>query len=156
VEVIMDELDIRLLKTVQDGLKLTKRPYLVLGEKMEMSEEEVIQRLSSLVDEGVVRRFAAAIGHRALGIVANAMIVWKVPAQDVERIGHIIASFEDVTHCYERAAQSDWPYNIYAMVHSRSREECVRIASEISRAIEVGEYRVLFSEQEYKKTSARI
>jgi hypothetical protein len=42
------------------------------------------------------------------------------------------------------------------MVHSRSREECVRIASEISRAIEVGEYRVLFSEQEYKKTSARI
>ncbi len=74
----------------------------------------------------------------------------------MERIGLIIASFEDVTHCYERAAQSDWPYNIYAMVHSRSREECARIASEISRAIGVGEYRVLFSEQEYKKTSARI
>ncbi len=73
----MDELDIRLLKMVQDGLKLTRRPYRVLGEKMEMSEEEVIQRLSSLVDDGVVRRFAAAIGHRALGIVANAMIVWR-------------------------------------------------------------------------------
>ncbi len=123
---------------------------------MGMSEDEVIQRLRALVEEGVIRRFAAAIGHRALGIVANAMIVWKVPAQDVERIGRIVASFEDVTHCYERAIQPEWPYNLYAMVHSRSREECVRMASEIARATGVEEYKVLFSEAEYKKTSARI
>jgi DNA-binding Lrp family transcriptional regulator len=154
--VIMDELDIRLLKTVQDGLDLTKRPYQALGEKMGISEDEVIRRLRALVKEGVIRRFAAAIGHRALGIVANAMIVWKVPSGDVERIGRIVASFEEVTHCYERAVQPEWPYNLYVMVHSRSREECVRIASEIARATGVEEYKVLFSEAEYKKTSARI
>ncbi len=153
---IMDELDIRLLKTVQDGLDLTKRPYQALGEKMGISEDEVIRRLRALVKEGVIRRFAAAIGHRALGIVANAMIVWKVPSGDVERIGRIVASFEEVTHCYERAVQPEWPYNLYVMVHSRSREECVRIASEIARATGVEEYKVLFSEAEYKKTSARI
>ena len=153
---IMDELDIRLLKKVQDGLRLTKRPYEVLGEEMGISEDEAIQRLSSLVGEGVVRRFAAAIGHRAIGIVANAMIVWKVPSEDLERAGQIVASFDDVTHCYERTAQFDWPYNLYAMVHSRSRQECLRIASEISSAIGVEEYKVLFSEEEYKKTSARI
>ena len=153
---IMDELDIMLLKNVQDGLELTKRPYQVLGEKMGISEDEVIRRLRALVEEGVIRRFAAAIGHRALGIVANAMIVWRVPAGDVERIGQIVASFEEVTHCYERAVQPEWPYNLYAMVHSRSREECVRVASEIARATGVEEYKVLFSEAEYKKTSARI
>ena len=152
----MDELDICLLRAVQDGLKLAKQPYQDLGVEMGMSEDEVIQRLRALVGEGVIRRFAAAIGHRALGIAANAMIVWKVPSQDVERIGRIVASFEDVTHCYERAIQPEWPYNLYAMVHSRSREECMRIASEIARATEVDEFKVLFSEAEYKKTSARI
>ena len=152
----MDELDICLLRAVQDGLKLTKRPYQDLGIEMGMSEDEVINRLGALVEEGVIRRFAAAIGHRALGIVANAMIVWKVPTQDMERIGRIVASFEDVTHCYARADQPEWPYNLYAMVHSRSREECVRIASEISRAAGVEEHKILFSEAEYKKTSARI
>lgn len=153
---IMDELDVRLLKAVQDGLELTERPYQALGEKIGISEDEVIQRLRSLVEEGVIRRFAAAIGHRALGIVANAMIVWKVPERDVERIGQIMASFEDVTHCYERTAEPEWPYNLYAMVHSRSREECVRMASEIARATGVKDYKILFSEAEYKKTSARI
>ena len=153
---IMDESDVRLLKTVQDGLELTKRPYQALGEKMGISEDEVIHRLRALVEEGVIRRFAAAIGHRALGIVANAMIVWKVPERDVERIGQIMASFEDVTHCYERTTEPEWPYNLYAMVHSRSREECVRMASEIARATGVEDYKILFSEAEYKKTSARI
>jgi len=152
----MDDLDIKLLKKVQDGLKLTKRPYELLGQEMGLSEDDVIRRLSSMIEEGVVRRFAAAIGHRAIGIVANAMIVWKVPAGDVERIGRIVASFEDVTHCYERAIQPEWPYNLYAMVHSRNREGCVRMASEIAWATGVEEYKVLFSEAEYKKTSARI
>ena len=63
----MDELDIRLLRAVQDGLKLTKRPYQNLGEELGMSEDEVIKRLGALVEEGVIRRFAAAIGHRAPG-----------------------------------------------------------------------------------------
>lgn len=152
----MDEQDIRLLKAVQDGVKLIERPYQALGEELGISEEEAIRRLAILVDEGIIRRFAAVIGHRALGIMANAMIVWKAPEDDVLRIGELMASFEDVTHCYERPACAKWPYNLYTMVHSRSREDCIRIASEISRATRMDDYKILFSEREYKKTSARI
>jgi hypothetical protein len=42
------------------------------------------------------------------------------------------------------------------MVHSRSREECLETARRLSRLSGIGEYKVLFSEREYKKTSARI
>ncbi len=152
----MDALDLQLLKAAQDGIKLTERPYLALGEEVGLSEEEVIRRLRSLEREGVVRRFAATIGHRALGIVANAMIVWRVSAGDVERVGEIFASAEEVTHCYERGSAPDWPYNLYTMVHSRSREDCIRIASELAKASGIADYCIIFSEKEYKKTSARI
>jgi siroheme decarboxylase len=152
----MDSLDIRLLKAVQDGIKLTSRPYQALGEELGISEDEVVQRLKALVDQGVIRRFAAAIGHRALGILANAMIIWSVPEEDVETVGQILASFDEVTHCYEREKHADWPYNLYTMVHSRSREDCVKIASQLSAATGIGDFKILFSEQEYKKTSARI
>jgi DNA-binding Lrp family transcriptional regulator len=152
----MDDIDLRLLKAVQDGVKLTNRPYQALGEGLGISEDEVVQRLKALVDKGVIRRFAAAIGHRALGIVANAMIVWNVPEEDVERIGGILASFDDVTHCYERIKHANWPYNLYTMVHSRSREDCVKIASQLSGVTGIVDYNILFSEREYKKTSARI
>jgi len=153
---MIDDVDIQLLKAAQDGVKLTGRPYKALGESLGISEDEVIRRLKRLEAEGVIRRFAATIGHRALGILANAMIAWKVPPSQVQRVGEIFAASKDVTHCYERASAPDWPYNLYTVVHSRSREDCLRTAYQLSQAAEVEDYKVLFSEREYKKTSARI
>ncbi len=76
----MDQRDLELLKVAQDGVLFTERPYQILGEMVGMSEQEVVDRLRALQDEGIIRRFAATIGHRALGIVANAMIAWRAPA----------------------------------------------------------------------------
>ncbi len=152
----MDDTDLLLIKAAQDGVRLTKRPYKALGEEIGISEEEVIRRLRCLEEQGVIRRFAATIGHRALGIVANAMIAWRVPPEQVESAGEIFAASKEVTHCYERASSQEWPYSLYTVVHSRSREDCLMIASELSKASGIEEYRVLFSEREYKKTSARI
>jgi DNA-binding Lrp family transcriptional regulator len=152
----MDEKDLELLKVAQDGIVLTNQPYRVLGDLMGMNEDEVLCRLRALQDAGIIRRFAATIGHRALGIVANAMIAWKAAPEDVERAGEILASVEEVTHCYERATTDDWPYNLYTMVHSRSREDCLVTAARLSRLSGMDDYRVLFSEFEYKKTTARI
>jgi siroheme decarboxylase len=152
----MDQVDLELLKVAQDGVKLTLRPYREWGEKLGITEEEVIDRLRALEQEGVVRRFAATIGHRALGIVANAMIAWIVPPDRVVATGELFAASMEVTHCYERAKAIDWPYNIYTMVHSRSREDCLRIADQLSHQSGIRDYTVLFSEREYKKISARI
>jgi len=152
----IDDLDIALIRAAQEGIKISPRPYQALGETLSIGEEEVLERLSRLREEEVIRRFAATIGHRALGIVANAMIVWSVPEEDVERVGGIMASFDEVTHCYERPSTAKWPYNLYSVVHSSSRNECRKVAAEISRKTGVDDYQVLFSEREFKKTGARI
>jgi len=152
----MEKLDLALLQVAQDGLKLEERPYRIWGEALGIGENEVIFRLQAMEKEGIIRRFAATIGHRALGILANALIAWKVPSQRVEEVGSIYAAAEEVTHCYERATAEDWPYNIYTMVHSRSREECLQIADRLSARSGISDYIVLFSEKEYKKISARI
>jgi DNA-binding Lrp family transcriptional regulator len=152
----VDDSDLQLLKLAQSGVPITSQPYLEWAKTLGWSEEEVIRRLSDLEKEGIIRRFAATIGHRALGILANAMIAWQVPNSDVETVGLIFASFEEVTHCYERFTGPNWPYNLYTMVHSRSRDDCIKIALRLSQASGMNEYRILFSEKEYKKTSARI
>jgi len=152
----VDDSDLQLLKLAQSGVPITSQPYLAWAKTLGWSEEEVIRRLSDLEKEGIIRRFAATIGHRALGILANAMIAWQVPDSDVETVGLIFASFEEVTHCYERFTGPNWPYNLYTMVHSRSRDDCIKIALRLSQASGMNEYRILFSEKEYKKTSARI
>jgi DNA-binding Lrp family transcriptional regulator len=152
----MDDVNLKLLKAAQEGIDLVERPYAALGEKVGISEKEVISRLKALEEEGLIRRFSATIGHRALGILANAMIAWRIPEEDVERVGKILASNESVTHCYERASRQEWPYNLYTVVHFRTKEEALKVAWELSKAAGIKDYKVLFSEYEYKKTSAII
>lgn len=154
--VAIDDLDIKLIREVQEGISLSPSPYRDVGEKLGISEEDVIDRLNSLIRRGIVRRFSATIGHRALGISANAMVVWQVPLDRVEEVGAIMASFDQVTHCYERPLRPDWPYNLYTMVHSHSKERCRDVAANISQICGIDEYMVIFSDREFKKTGAKI
>lgn len=152
----LSKLELELLRAAQDGIEIVPRPYESLAQKLNISEGEVISMLESLEERGIVRRVSATIGHIALGIVANAMIAWVVPLDELDSVGEIVASFDEVTHCYQRDSYPKWPYNLYTMVHSRSREDCQRIAEKISKRCGVQEYIILFSEREFKKTSAMI
>jgi DNA-binding Lrp family transcriptional regulator len=67
-----------------------------------------------------------------------------------------MAGFGEVSHCYERVRYPEWDYNLYAMIHARTREECERTAHDISRATGISDYMILFSEKEFKKTGVRI
>ncbi len=152
----MDEIDLRLLKSTQDGIPLVSQPFKQIAEETGISEEEVLKRLDNMIKEGVIRRFGASIGHRVIGITANAMCTWNVPDEKVEEVGAIMAGFPEVTHCYERPRFDDWKYNLFTMIHAYSREECEKIAKEISNATGIKDYRILFSEREFKKTGVRL
>ncbi len=152
----MDEIDIQLLKLIQDGIQIIPEPFGLIAEELDLPETQVIERLHEMIKDGVIRRFGASIGHRAIGITANAMCTWNVPDDKVEKVGAIMAGFQEVTHCYERPRYPDWKYNLFTMVHAYSKEECERIAKEISLATGIKDYSILFSEREFKKTGVRL
>ncbi len=56
-----EDIDVKLIKHIQEGLPVTKTPYKDIGQALGMSEEEVIQRLQKLLESGKVRRLAASI-----------------------------------------------------------------------------------------------
>jgi DNA-binding Lrp family transcriptional regulator len=152
----MDKIDRLLLKSTQDGIPIVPEPFLEISKEIGIPEDEVITRLESLIKNGVIRRFGASIGHRSIGITANAMCTWNVPDKRVEEVGAIMAGFPEVTHCYERPRFPGWKYNLFTMVHAYSREECEKIAKEISIATGIKDYSILFSEREFKKTGVRL
>lgn len=152
----MDTINKKLLKLTQDGIPIVSEPWEHIADELDISENEVLKRLDNLAKEGVIRRFGASIGHRAIGITANAMCTWNVPDDKIEEVGAIMAGFNEVTHCYERPRYPDWKYNLFTMVHAYSRDECEKIAKEISIATGIKDYSILFSEKEFKKTGVRL
>lgn len=153
---MVDEIDIRLIKQVQDGIPLVERPYKEIGETLGLSEEEVISRLQNLLEGKKIRRFAASVAHRKIGITSNAMCVWKVPGERVDEVGKVMANFPEVTHCYERPTFPDWPYNLFTMIHGYTDKECEKVIEDIKKQTGIEEYVILYSEKEFKKVGTRI
>ncbi|HIH44163.1 MAG TPA: Lrp/AsnC family transcriptional regulator [Candidatus Methanoperedenaceae archaeon] len=152
----MDDTDLHILRLSQDGIPLVDEPFAEMADKLGIGEPELLERLRNMMDNGTIRRFGASIGHRAIGIRANAMCTWNVPDERVEEVGKLMAGFPEVTHCYQRPRKPDWKYNLYTMVHAYTKKECGEAAKRISAATGIDDYDILFSEREFKKTGVRI
>ena len=150
---IMTSAEKGICAAVQDDIPLEPKPFEMLAKKAGISEDEFIKKVNEFLDKGYIRRFGAAIRHRKAGITANGMGVWIVPDEDRERVGKIMASFKEVSHCYERPSFEGWPYNLFTMIHGRTKEDCYEVAKKISEATGIKNYKLLFSSQEFKKES---
>jgi DNA-binding Lrp family transcriptional regulator len=155
----LDDTDRRIVIATQGGLPLTPRPYHAVAEQLGLPAEEVMARIRRMLEAGIIRRIGAVPNHYAVGYRANGMSVWDVPDEVVDELGARVGALEFVSHCYRRPRQlPDWPYNLFAMVHGRGREEVedkvARIASLLGRADRGHE--VLYSTRILKKTGLRF
>jgi DNA-binding Lrp family transcriptional regulator len=156
---VVSEQDRDLLEVLSAGLPLDSRPYAKLGEPLGLSEEQVIGSLRRLISAGVIKRFGMIVRHRKLGYRANAMAVWDVPDALAAEAGRRLAGLDFVTLCYRRPrALPDWPYNLFCMIHGRSRSDVegqVRQAAEAA-AIDTVPQAILFSTACFKQRGARF
>ncbi|OPY71549.1 MAG: hypothetical protein A4E63_01505 [Syntrophorhabdus sp. PtaU1.Bin050] len=143
----------RILKAIPYDFPLTERPYRDIAAKAGVNEKDLIETLSSLKAGGLIRRVAAILHHRKAAYTCNVMVVWSVPEGDVDRIGQVMASFPEVSHCYERGRGRYWDYNIFTMVHGRSSEECADTVKRISKETGISDFKLFASKREFKKTS---
>lgn len=156
---MLDAIDRQLIAATQAGLPLTREPYLALAAQLGLNEADVLARLRGLLDRGAIRRIGAIPNHYALGFTANGMSVWDIADEAVSDVGARVGALDFVTHCYERPRHLPlWPYNLFAMVHGRTRDEVTAKVDEIAGLIGPAArgHDILFSTRILKKTGLRI
>jgi DNA-binding Lrp family transcriptional regulator len=117
-----------------------------------MSEEAVLDTIGALVQQGVIRKIGAILRHQRAGITRNAMVIWAVPGERAEEAGAVFASCKEITHCYERRPPFQDRYNLFTMIHA-GEGRLEGVIAKISKQAGISDYRVLLSEEEFKKSS---
>ena len=145
----------KVIAALQGDIPVTEQPFLELARKLSISEDEFLNIVNDLNERGIIRRFGATIKHQKSGFKANAMVAWKVDESEVESVGRIMATFQEITHCYRRNPAPGWEYNMYTMVHAANEAECYEAVNRISKAVNQDNYTLLFSKKELKKTSMK-
>ncbi len=154
----LDAADRRLLGLMQPGLPLQPEPWRAFSPRAGMSVNEILHRTRLLLAAGIIRRVALVPNHYRLGMRANGMSVWDVDDARIDELGARVGALPFVSHCYRRPRRKGWPYNLFAMVHGRTREEALARADDIAAVLgpAARARQVLFSTRILKKTGTRL
>lgn len=155
----LTDFDRTLIAATQGGLPLVPQPYDELAEALGVEAELVRERLQLMLFHGLIRRIGAVPNHYRLGFTANGMSVWDVDDAEVDALGERVGVLPGVSHCYRRPrAPGVWRYNLFAMLHGRSRAE-VEVQAEQLRALlgpACRAHDILYSSAILKKTGLRL
>jgi len=156
--VTLDETDLAIMRATQAGLPLTPQPYQRIAEQLGLTAETVMTRMTTMQEQGIIRRIGAVPNHYKLGYRFNGMTVWNVTDEIIDELGRKVGQVEFVSHCYHRPRHlPEWPYNLFAMVHGKSQEDVDKQIQQIADLLGDSNQGcdVLYSTKILKKTGFR-
>jgi DNA-binding Lrp family transcriptional regulator len=96
-----DEIDRRIINTLQGGFPICERPFDAAAEALGISGETLIARLEQLLATRVLSRFGPLYNADRMG-GANVLAAMSVPDNDFQRIAEFINLQPEIAHNYRR------------------------------------------------------
>ena len=113
----LDQTDKKILREVQSRLPIDPQPYKLLGQRLGLSEAEVLERLARMKKSGVIRRIGGNFQSHLLGFKST-LCAAKVPEDKLELFIDTVNSYPGVTHNYLRAHE----YNVWFTLIAESMD----------------------------------
>ncbi len=114
----MDAIDKQLLNILQKEFPLEEQPFLVVGERLGIREDEVLARVRKMKEKGVIRRIGAVFDGKKLGR-ASTLCAARVPEDQIRSFVRIVNAEKGVTHNYRRGHE----YNVWFTATAASTEK---------------------------------
>lgn len=124
----MDALDRKIINLLQTGFPLTEEPYLEVAKELGIEEQELLKRLSTLLEDKTLSRFGPMYDAQKLG-GAFSLVAVRVPEDDYEKVTEIVNSFSEVAHNYKR----DHDFNMWYVLATDSPEKIDEVNAEIEK-----------------------
>ena len=124
----IDDIDRAILNRIQSDFPIASRPYLVIANDLDLSENDVIKRLVRLKENNIIRRIGGNFVPEKLGFVST-LCAAKVKEDKIDRFISIVNRYHGVTHNYQR----DNELNIWFTFIAPSMEEIEKNLENISQ-----------------------
>jgi len=98
----MDEIDRRIINTLQEGIPICDAPYLQVAIQLGLTEQVLIDRLQVLLANGTLTRFGP-LYHAELMGGALTLAAVKAPLERFDEVTDMINAFPEVAHNYARS-----------------------------------------------------
>ena len=91
----------KILYEMQKNFPLSKRPFLDIANKLNLSEDEVLNIVKKEKDNGIIRQTSAIFDTKRLGYKSS-LVAFEIKKDDIDKAVEIINSHPGISHNYER------------------------------------------------------
>ena len=104
----MDTTYRKILNEIQSDFPISSTPYRDLAERLDMTEDEVIEAVKRLKNRGIIRRIGGNFHTSKLNFVST-LCAARVPEEKIDHFVETVNAYPGVTHNYLRAHS----YNVW-------------------------------------------
>lgn len=124
----MDTIDKAIINRLQQGFPICPSPYRVVAEELAIGEAELLQRLQTLLSDGVLSRFGPMYHAEQMG-GALTLAALQVPAERFDEVAAIVNAFPEVAHNYAR----NHALNMWFVLATEQPQQIKQVIADIER-----------------------
>jgi siroheme decarboxylase len=124
----MDDTNRAIINRLQRGFPVTDRPYRRAAKELGIQEDELIQRLQSMLENKQLSRFGPMYHAERLGGGLSLCAI-RVPEHEFERVNKQVNSFPEVAHNYAREHE----FSMWFVLATETPQRIDSVISEIER-----------------------
>lgn len=125
-QIAIDDTDRLLLNSLQGGFPVAHRPFAEVASSLGLEEDDIIERLRRMVDNGALSRFGTVLNAPELG-GERTLAAMEVPAERFDEVAAFVSGLDAVSHNYERTHR----LNMWFVISSEDEEDIARTIAEI-------------------------
>lgn len=124
----LDALDRAIINDLQGGFPLCDSPYAAAAARLGTSETELMQRIDTMLADGLLTRFGPMYHAERLG-GGLSLAAMKVPAADFERVTALVNAHPEVAHNYAREHE----FNMWFVLATETPERIAAVIAVIGQ-----------------------
>ncbi len=123
----LGEIETRIANGWQKSFPLVARPYAQIAEDLGIGENEVIEALATMKENGILGRVGAVVRPNTVG--ASSLVAMRIPPAELEAVAEKINQEPCVNHNYERENE----LNLWFVVTAGDEQELDIVLERIER-----------------------
>jgi DNA-binding Lrp family transcriptional regulator len=124
----MDTLDKNIINTLQHDFPVCERPFSQLAETLNSTEDELIHRVQTMLDDGLLTRFGPMYNAANMG-GALSLCAMKVAEDRFDEVTEQVNAFEEVAHNYQR----DHEMNMWFVLATETQQDLNNTLEDIEK-----------------------
>ena len=126
----MDSIDRRIINQLQGGCPVSERPFVELGTRLGVEEDDLIRRLDNLLSQGLLSRFGPMYNAERIG-GGLTLAAMRIPPQEFDWVAATVNALPQVAHNYAR----DHEFNMWFVLATETSEEIDDVLADIEERV---------------------